>query len=73
MNKIVLFWKDAKTAFSIFIKNLRNGILKYKHFMASHVSSTSTFTRITESFVLISLNVMWNIRNEADKIFAGTK
>ena len=44
--KSVLFWKDVKTVFSIFIKISRNAIPKYDHIITPHVSSTSTFIRI---------------------------
>ena len=40
MNKSLLFWKDVKTVFSIFIKNSRNAIPKYGYIIAPHVSST---------------------------------
>ena len=38
MNKSLLFWKDVKTVFSIFIKNSRNAIPKYGYIIAPHVS-----------------------------------
>ena len=45
INKNELFWQHLQRAFSIFIKNIRNTILKYEHIIAPHVSSISTFTR----------------------------
>ena len=58
MNKSLLFWKDLKTVFSIFIKNSRNAIPKYGYIIAPHVSSTSTFTRIVQCCAdLIKCNV----------------
>ena len=74
MKKTVLFWQDVETAFSIFIKKSRNAMPKYEHIIAPRVSSISTFIpELYNSVVLISLNVMWNIRNEADKTFVKTK
>ena len=57
------------------MKNSRNAIPKYEHIIAPHVSSISIplYQNCIGSRVLISLNVMWNIRNEADKIFVRTK
>ena len=48
-------------------KNSRNVIAKYEHIIALHVSSKSLSELY--SVVLISSNVMWNIRNEVDKTF----
>ena len=37
MNKCMLFWKDAQTAFSICLKSSRNMIPRHRHIIARHV------------------------------------
>ena len=78
MNKCVLFWENVSTVFSIFIKNSRNAIPKYKHIIASHELSTcikyiNLYQNCTDSAVLIWSNVMLNIRNEVDKDLSELK
>ena len=78
MNKSMLFWRDVWAVFSIFIKNSKNVIPKYKSIIAPHVSSTCIeyirlYQNCTDKVVLIWSNVMLNIRNELDKTFVRTK
>ena len=57
MNKRVLFWIDVLPAFSILVR------IEYIYL----------YQNCTESVVVISSNVMWNIRNEVEKPFLRTK
>ena len=62
MNKSLLFWKDVKRVFSIFIKiaemQFQSTDISLLHMYQVHVSSTSTFTRIVQCCAdLIKCNV----------------
>ena len=74
MNKSTLFWQDVQTAFSILIKNSRNAIPKYEHIIA-HMYRVylPLYQNCIDSIELVSVNVIWNIKNEVDKTFVRTK
>ena len=75
INKSSLFWKNVQTAFSIFITNSRYAIPKKNisllHGYRVHLPLPELYRQCC--VVLISSNVMRNIRNEVDKKFVRTK
>ena len=74
LNKSVLFWQDVWTAFSIFMKNSRNQFQSMEiSLLHMHPVYLPLYQNCIDNVVLISLNVMWNIRNEVDKTFVRTK
>ena len=70
MNKSVLLWQDVETAFSIFSRMQFQSMNILLHMCRVYLP---LYQSCIDSVVLISLNVMWNIRNEVDKIFVRTK